>query len=80
MSYMCRFSTSVASNYMRGVRPKTTTNVKRMTTARENRRFLSLHLACRLFAAVTLGNQRLDQPTDRQKKKKWEQLRYLLFE
>jgi len=35
MSYMCRFSTSVASNYMRGVRPKTTTNVKRMTTARE---------------------------------------------
>ena len=56
---VCRFSTTVASNYMREIERKTTNDVKRMTTARE---------AASSFAAVPRSNQRLDQQIDRQKR------------
>ena len=79
---VCRFSRSVASNYMRERdQKKNYEDVKRMTTARRTIVFLlSLSLLSVSFHycySLSLCNQRLDQQAERQKRK--EELRYVFF-
>lgn len=73
---VCRFSRSVASNYMRE-RDRKTTKTSREWQQLEEPSSSSSRCCLSLFTAVTLCNQRLDQQTDRQKRK--EELRYVFF-